>query len=310
MTFTHSIMFHHFHGDKHLPAQGSLSKIDFENMLDWIDKKYNLIGSHDYLSKLLANSLENEDVCLSFDDALLCQYDVAVPILRKRNIDAFFFIYSSVFTGNPDYLEIFRYFRTSCFENIDNFYEHFFHTVEFKYKAQFEDHKKKYIYLDYLNAFPFYSENDKWFRYLRDQLLGIEKYNEIMVELMKFKCFDISEAKKLLWMTEKNLKEISGAGHLIGLHSYSHPTQISKLKKEEQYIEYKNNLVHLESLIGKGSVVSMSHPCGDYNEDTLKILKDLRIKIGFRSNLSQTEVNSNLEIPRNDHANIVREMQK
>ena len=25
MSFTHSIMFHHFHNDKHLPAQGSLS---------------------------------------------------------------------------------------------------------------------------------------------------------------------------------------------------------------------------------------------------------------------------------------------
>ena len=308
MNFTHSIMFHHFHSEKHLRAQGSLSEIDFEEMLDWLDKRYNLISANDYLLKLEKNALAKEDVCLSFDDALLSQYDVAFPILKKRNLGAFFFVYSSVFNGDSGNLEIFRYFRTNCFDSIDHFYERFFHVVELYYKVEFEDHKKIYSHIDYLKAFPFYSENDKWFRYLRDQLLGSKKYDRIMIELMDFEFFDSSEAIKLLWMTQENLKEISDDGHLIGLHSYSHPTQISKLRREEQLVEYTKNLEHLESLIGKGSIVSMSHPCGDYNEDTLKILTDLRIKIGFRSSLSPTAIGSNLEVPRDDHANIFKEM--
>ena len=53
MNFTHSIMFHHFHSEKHLRAQGSLSEINFEEMLDWLDKKYNLIGANDYLVSMI-----------------------------------------------------------------------------------------------------------------------------------------------------------------------------------------------------------------------------------------------------------------
>ena len=52
MSFTHSIMFHHFHNDKHLPAQGSLSSSDFSEMLDWLGEKFNLIGAKEYLKEI------------------------------------------------------------------------------------------------------------------------------------------------------------------------------------------------------------------------------------------------------------------
>ena len=52
----------------------------------------------------------------------------------------------------------------------------------------------------------------------------------------------------------------------------------------------------------------MSHPCGDYNEITLEILKSMEIDIGFRSNMSIKEMRSPLEIPREDHANVFKEM--
>ena len=57
----------------------------------------------------------------------------------------------------------------------------------------------------------------------------------------------------------------------------------------------------------------MSHPCGSYNENTKKILKKLGIKLGFKQVMSvekeknMTKVNnSNLEIARQDHADIMR----
>jgi hypothetical protein len=161
MSFTHSIMFHHFHNDKHLPAQGSLSETDFEEMLDWLDKKYNLIGANNYLQKLKTNSLSNEDICLSFDDALLCQYDIALPFLRNRNLDAFFFIYSSAFIRDPINFEIFRHFRTNCFDGLEDFYHCFFDIVKSKHRAKFENHRKFYNKIDYLKDFRFYSDNDK-----------------------------------------------------------------------------------------------------------------------------------------------------
>lgn len=308
MKSTHSIMFHHFHSEKHLPAQGSLSAEDFEEMLDWLGDRYNILNASEYLLKFEKACLKPEDICLSFDDALLCQFDVAVPVLKQRGIEGFFFVYSSVFSGNPDPLEIFRYFRTSYFGEIDEFYECFFSAVESKDRALYQSAYETFKGLDYLAAFPFYSDNDRWFRYLRDQFLGVERYNDLMHFMMKQKSFDIKTASSLLWMTEKNLSELQEDGHLIGLHSYSHPTQMSKLTRTEQKEQYGRNMEHLQGVLGKGSIVSMSHPCGDYDAGTLDLLTEMGIRIGFRSSLSVTEVVSALEVPRDDHANVLREM--
>ena len=63
---------------------------------------------------------------MSFDDALKSQYDIAIPILNEYGLDAFFFIYSSVFDENPSLLEIYSYFRNTYYENIEKFYIEFF----------------------------------------------------------------------------------------------------------------------------------------------------------------------------------------
>ena len=306
MKFTHSIMFHHFHDEKHLPAQGSISSSDFSRMLEWLMARYNLIGAREYLKKFELDCLASNDICLSFDDALLCQYDIAIPILEDLGIDAFFFVYSSVFSGNPDNLEIFRYFRTNNFSNIDVFYAQFFTLIESDYEGVLEQHRSKYLNSNYLHAYPVYTESDKWFRYLRDQVLGADKYQRLMLKLMESQKFSPSEILADLWISEENLRDISRRGHLVGLHSYSHPTQMSKLSYKEQLNQYGKNYEHLTSIVG--NIESMSHPCGDYNSDTIQILDDMGIKIGFRANLSQTTVKGKFEIPRQNHASINKAM--
>ena len=155
---------------------------------------------------------------------------------------------------------------------------------------------------DYLSNFPFYSENDKWFRYLRDQFLVPEEYEHSMNNLMASRSFDIAHAKQILWMTEREILDLDARGHVLGLHSFTHPTQMSKLGRDVQHREYLSNYEHLSNLLGR-PVRSMSHPCGDYSQTTLGILSELGIEIGFRSSLSVKKILSPLEIPREDHAN-------
>ena len=109
MSFTHSIMFHHFNSDVHLPAQGSLSAEDFDAMLAWLAARHNILDADDYVASLEEGRLKPQDVCLSFDDALLCQYDVAAPVLEARGIKAF-----SLFTSRCSVARqnCWRYFGT------------------------------------------------------------------------------------------------------------------------------------------------------------------------------------------------------
>ena len=81
---SHGIMFHHFHNKKHLKGQGSINSLSFERILDYLQKNYNLIGSDEYSEKVFNKKLGINDVCLTFDDALLSQYEIAVPILKKK----------------------------------------------------------------------------------------------------------------------------------------------------------------------------------------------------------------------------------
>ena len=304
-----SVMFHHLHDEIHKASQGSLSITDFKAMIEWLNINYSLIGAREYKQKFENNTLKDNDICLSFDDALKCQYDIAIPILKEYGLDAFFFIYSSVFHEKPSLLEIYRYFRTTYFDDIEEFYSEFFQLAKSINPKKFTSHALIYKDLNYLSSFPFYSKSDKWFRYLRDIFLEGNNYSEIMSDLMIQKKFNIESANKLLFMTEEDVIDMDKKGHVIGLHSYSHPTQMNKLNKNEQKFEYQKNCKHLEELIKK-PITTMSHPCGNYNEDTLTILSELNIKIGFRSSLNPINVRSSLEIPREDQANILKIMNK
>ncbi len=305
----HSVMFHHLHGENHLPAQGSLSALDFKEMIEWLQKRYTILNASKYMEKFRDGRLGDAEICLSLDDGLKCQYDIALPVLEELHIQAFFFVYSSAFFDEPDPLEIYRYFRTTYFSDIDAFYSLFFEVVASLRPEEYSVSRSIFQDSDYLSNFPFYSENDKWFRYLRDQFLVPEEYHQAMRNLMASSSFDIVHAKQVLWMTENEILDLDEKGHVIGLHSFTHPTQMSKLGKDVQHREYLSNYEHLSKLLGK-PVRSMSHPCGDYNQTTLRILSELGIEIGFRSSMSVRGTLSPLEIPREDHANVFAEMRR
>ena len=85
---THSVMFHHFHNDQHLPSQGSLSGADFIKMIDWLGKKYNLLNANTY--KKISSNTSRKRYLSTFVDALKCQFDIAVPIMERYGIKHFF----------------------------------------------------------------------------------------------------------------------------------------------------------------------------------------------------------------------------
>ena len=305
---SHSIMFHHFHGSYHPKTQGSISREQFENIISWLSKGFNILDPQEYKNKIFNNTILKKDICLSFDDALLCQFDIAFPVLQKKKIKAYFFIYSAPILGEANNMEVFRYFRTVAYNNLNDFYESFFKKIIKSNGEEYKKEKKIFKEKKYLSSFPFYSYNDRWFRFLRDKFLSKHMYEKVMFELIKEKGFKINNIVKKLWMKESDILYLKKCGHAIGLHSYSHPMMFHLLNEQDQYKEYDKNLKHLESILGKGSIESMSHPCGNYNQMSLSVLKKLGIRIGFLSNMNIKKIRSSLEVPREDHTNILMKM--
>ena len=168
---------------------------------------------------------------------------------------------------------------------------------------------KKKVIDDSMRKFSFYSENDIKFRLTRDFFLTNIIYKKIMKKLFEQKSFNINKVKKHIFLQKKDIIKLHKLGHEIGLHSHSHPTQLAKLNYKKQFEEYNKNSLILKKILQIKKIKSMSHPCGSYNSDTLKILKKMKVEIGFRQIMLNKKANlTHLEICRQDHSNIMRLM--
>lgn len=307
----HGIMFHHFHDENEMPSgQGSLTAFQFEEILHYIGT-HRILSPDEWIYKLRLNRLENTDVCITFDDGLKCQYDIALPILEAYKIKAFWYIYSSVFNGEIEKLEIFRRFRTKYFSCIDDFYRLFFDKYiscgfpkinVYEFQEKIREIKKLY---------PFYSNDDILFRITRDKIIDNDEYDKLIDEIIHDHGIKISDLANNLWMKNQNLITLCEKGHTIGLHAYNHPTELSKYSYGEQKNQYKRNYEHIEETC-KIKPISVSYPNNSYNSDTFEILKELNILFGFRSNMKVTGsriINEDsFIIPRMDHSNILRKI--
>jgi peptidoglycan/xylan/chitin deacetylase (PgdA/CDA1 family) len=313
--FYHGITFHLFHDDHvHKISQGSIDKDSFSKILKYLGRD-NIINAEDFLIRLKENKLKSKDICITFDDGCKAQYDIALPVLENLKIKSFFFVYSSLFEGNPDLIEIYRFFRINSFKNVDEFYEIFFRKLNHDLKKFFYKEDKNINYIK--EKFSYYSINDIKFRLVRDKLLIKNEYNEIMSDLMIQKKFNFKDYYDLLFLSKDNLREMNKLGHTIGLHSHTHPTTLANLSYEEQNYEYSKNIEILTNVLNdkNKTINSVSHPSGSYNDNTIKILKDLKIEIGFKNIMflepgreNKKINNSSLEIARQDHAQIMCDM--
>ena len=204
-----------------------------------------------------------------------------------------------------NYTDIIRSTRFDCFED---FYHSFFNEIKF---SEYYDDIMIGLELsnpkDYLKEYPCYTEEDRIFRYTRDKILGESKYFEIMDSMIDKSDLNKNvELHKMLWMDKSIITELHNTGHLIGLHSHSHPTDMGNRSFTFQFENYKLNKEIIEEII-KDDVFCMSHPSNSYNNDTLDILNGFAIKMGFRDNL-KSGFESELEIPRIEHSDILRSL--
>jgi len=307
-TFAHGIMFHHFHGPGHRSSQGSISGAQLADLIEFVGHA-RILQAREWLARAQAGKLGRNDICLTFDDSLRCQYDIALDVLREYDLTAFWFVYTSVLQGCLERLEVYRKFRHDAFETMEMFYDAFFETVlKGEGAAQVREALKRTEATSYLSEFSFYTAEDRRFRYMRDEVLGPQRYNAVMDRMMAEAGVDPMAVARGLWMDADSLLDLHRSGHVVGLHSHTHPTRLEHLEPAEQGREYRKNFECLSGLLGEAPV-AMSHPSNSYTQETLAILRALGIRVGFRANMAMG-LRSVLELPREDHVNVLKEMMR
>ena len=307
----YAIMFHHFHQDHEKPyGQGSINASELQQMIEYIEskKKNRVLNAKSFAELYMKKELKPWHVCLTFDDNLACQFNVAGPVLERLNLTGFFFVYTCIYDDILEQLESYKYFQGISYENLDVFYETFFSKVQdlFGTAKNINSRIESAECKSFRAHVPFYTVNDRKFRYLRDVVLGKHDFQSVILAMMQEKQFDPKKYSSKIWMTKSMLKNLHENGHIVGLHSYSHHTTINNICKDEQQIEYETNKAGIAELFTP-AVWAMSHPLGHYNDDTSTVLEELGIDMGFTTKPSHGT--TRYEIPRIDHAFIMKKMQ-
>ena len=324
----YGLMFHHFHGEGHPKIQGSLSADNLRSIIEFFGLN-NILSAEDWHKQVMSGNFNSQQTCLTFDDSLRCQYDIALPILQDYDIKAFWFVYTAPLENKIQNMELYRYIRNTCYRTVDEFYKAFLSTVKDsdcgnKVRNGLRAFSPNTCYLEY----SFYTANDKRFRFIRDELLSATEYNSIMSKIIQDLRVDVTNLNRGIFMDSDCLRYLDKRGHVIGLHSHSHPPFMGKLLPAEQAEEYQKNFDQLASLVD-GSIKAMSHPTNSYNAFSIRALKDLGIRIGFRSNMAVGKIkdaevalrstgqppyvvdgHENFEFPRLDATDIMRRMNR
>ena len=84
------IMFHNFHDQNFFKKSlGSISSSKFKKLLINLKKK-NIVDPRTFVSNFNLKKPKSNLYCLTFDDGLKSQIKIALPILKKEKIKAFF----------------------------------------------------------------------------------------------------------------------------------------------------------------------------------------------------------------------------
>lgn len=301
-------MFHHFHGGRHAASQGSISADELTAMIESIGTE-RILCAREFLQRAERGTLRDDSVCVTFDDNLKCQFDIARPVLARFRLTAFWFISTGVFRGHPQPVELHRAFRERHFASVNDFYGAFDLAWQASpHAAQVQQRLASFDAQSFLAEFPFYTPADRRYRFIRDEVLGNDATAQLIDQMMRDAHVDASALASDLWMSPEQVCSLHSDGHVIGLHTHTHPTRVAYLSPAEQEREYRDNYMQLMELLAEPIRV-MSHPCNSYSETTLAVLRKLGIVLGFRSNMEPAS-HGPLEFPREDHANVLARMQK
>jgi len=239
--------------DSFLPGEVDITL--FDQQLRWIKRIFNVVSLEEGVKKLGDGELPARALCITFDDGYKDNYTNALPILKKHNFPATFYVSTGFLDNgimwNDSIIEAFRKtneLRLDLREfNLD--------------KYDLGKDKQKLLY-DVIDRVKFLSFSDR--------LCAI---SEIKRQL------NVRSPNNLM-MTVDELQKLSCSGMEIGGHTVHHPI-LSKLDHEQARNEIVLGKEQLESITDK-EVLSFAYPNGKPGRDYTKANVDIVRQAGFK----------------------------
>lgn len=304
----HGVTFRYFHDQSDAAAPDSLSAAELRALIGRLGPE-RILPADEWMRRAERGELDLDELCLTFDGNLRCQYEIARPVLREMGLTAFWFVGTATMLGQPARDEVYRRFRVECFDSAEAFYLRFRLAVNLSaYATTVRRALERFDTEGTVAARGAETSVDAALRYIRDNVLGPRRYAHVMDRMIADAGLSAGVLARGLWMDAACIRHLHEDGHVIGLYSHTCPPRIASLHPEAQFREYRENLCELKQVLGEAPRV-VAHPGNSYNEATLTILRRLGVTVGFRADMLLENI-SELEYARRDQSDLAASCQQ
>lgn len=275
----HVIMYHRVLESPQKNTHG-VTVEEFNRQIDILTTHLKPISSEELVSLATKKTPPKENSFhLTFDDGTKDHYTLVSEILDKKGITASFFpVLGPITEKKVNTLEKQRYLQYEAFSDYKEFLNQFLHFASSSLNAEavkIASQKAKH----YLNEHSFYSDDERLFRYIRNEILKPQEFALVIDAMFEKAGINEREFIENNFLTKDEITKLSSAGHTIGGHTWSHvrlPEQDPNRQIEEISLAHQA----LETLLKK-PVTSFAYPFGDFTLESKNFLSESNIKVSF-----------------------------
>ena len=245
--------------DKNDPRRitGHTSESEVESAIIELKKRFDIISIDDAVKQLGGIGVKKESVVLTFDDGFKDNFKYLLPVLKKHNVPATYYINSSVIDTNRNlwFQSVINYFYSVPKKNVTialTNKEYDLSTADKRYKAAFD-------FMQYLQA----NYKPEEFHSVIDSVAGDDSLPEESDYHLSWDELKILVKEPLI---------------TIGAHSYNH-YPLAYCNEEQSKFEIEKSITDLEQQLDI-KIDHFSYPRGhveDFTDWHIKVLKDIGI---------------------------------
>ena len=294
------VMYHYVREKlKHDPVKHYLELSKFKDQISFFKKKADILSYDDFEEILEKKNIKKKpSIILTFDDGYIDHYKYVFPLLIKNKVSGIFYPPAGII-------------EKKIILDVNKIHLILAKEEPIKILNLILFYLKKIFDLDYcdlrINKLNLTSRYDSKETQIIKILLQYYLPNHIRKKIINIifkKIFKSNESYlcEKIYMSEKNIREMSKNSMVFGSHGYDHLWWGNlKLNEQEKELCKSINFFKKNKIFNKS--LSVAYPYGSYNKDTIKLLKKYNIKFALTTKIGSVNtknIRHSLTLPRYD----------
>ncbi|SHM13941.1 polysaccharide deacetylase family protein [Chitinophaga sp. CF418] len=286
------IMYHYVRDLKHTryPEIKGLDLSLFYEQITYLEKNYSIIKMEQLIDAIDNDAELPPNACLlTFDDGYIDHYTNVFPFLEKKKLQGSFFLPVKTALEN-EILDVNKiHFILANVANKELIVQEIFQQLN-EYRETYNLQSDEFYFKKLAVANRYDSESIIFIkRMLQVELPEIVRNAITDALFRKFVSADEKAFSRELYMGIEQVECMQRNGMHIGGHGNNH-YWLGSLSKELQRIELTESVKLVEKIGGNLDYWTMCYPYGNYNNDTIDLLKELKCKAALTTEVDIAKV--------------------